>query len=266
MFKNDCIEFKSGWFDLDSDPNTLAKGFQYSGMVAKALVGEAVTRGQVLFFNLSTQKWMKANATDATELPALAYVLADAAINTYAQVLIDGYIKNTDLNYGTNAYETLVIGEPPTAADTVTIGDRVYEFVADAADLDAEADVAVVFEDEATAKTAFVAAVNADPYAEATAADFSGDNCVITAKVKGYAGNAIALAETFTHVSNIWNGGADALSNGVEGGLLYVEQTDGTLTLVASTTGTEVNQIVGHALTAERLIFRPSFSLAVVAG
>ncbi len=108
---------------------------------------------------------------------------------------------------------TLVIAEPVTADDTMTVGTTVYTFKAGAT---AAAGQIGLGANEAATKLAIVAAING-AHALVSAAAFDGDNCVLTAKTKGTAGNSIAVAETFTHASNVFNTGITHLIGGVNG-------------------------------------------------
>ena len=122
-----------------------------------------------------------------------------------AQSVTSGNIAVDITSYTTASQGTLTIGEQVTADDTMTIGDVVYTFVADGtAASDGEINVG---SDEADGKVDIVAAINgtdgintANPYV--TAADFSGDDCVLTAIIGGTAGDAIATTETFTNAAN----------------------------------------------------------------
>jgi len=114
----------------------------------------------------------------------------------------------------------LVVGDQPTAGMNLVIGTKTYTFVASGqADLDGEISVGA---DEAAAKLNIVAAINGtdevnEPHPDVSAAAFSGDNCTITALVKGAAGNAIASTDTLTGGSNGF--AAATLLLGVDGTL-----------------------------------------------
>lgn len=266
MIKTDSMQWKTGSKDIDGVLTSINPGLKYSGMVGHVLLGEAVEYGDLLF-PVSTgniREFKQADADAAATMPGACIALADGADATYIDALFFGYVKCTDWNLGTNASKALVIAEPPTAADTVTIGGRVYEFVADAADVAVATNVAVVFEDEATAKLALVAAINADRASKVTAAAFSSDDCTVTAKAKGLVGNTVVLAETFTHVSNIWTAGATALAGGVEGGAIYASTTPGAPTLTAPSANPDVVQGLGVAMTAEEIMFIPAMPGIVV--
>lgn len=102
---------------------------------------------------------------------------------------------------------TLTIAEPVTADNTMTIGTTVYTFKTGAT---AAAGQIGLGANEAATKLAIVAAINGtDTFNTAhplvSAAAFSGDACVITARVKGEVGDLIATTETFTHVSNVFD-------------------------------------------------------------
>lgn len=110
---------------------------------------------------------------------------------------------------GVAAQGTLTVDTQPTVADTFTIGATVYTFVA-VVDANVAGEVSIGA-DLPGAKLAIVAAINGtdgynvvNPYATASA--FAGNVCTLTAKVLGTAGNAVVTTETFTAVTNIFNG------------------------------------------------------------
>lgn len=115
---------------------------------------------------------------------------------------------------------TLTIAEPVVKADTFTIGDKLYTIVA-AAEAENDGDVPIG-SSEANSKLAIVASINglddiSDPNPYVTAAAFSGDDCVLTAKVKGTTGNAIPLAETFASAENEFSEEMGETEEGVDG-------------------------------------------------
>lgn len=112
---------------------------------------------------------------------------------------------------------TLTIAEPVSDGDEFTIDTTVYTLKTTPA---AAYDIAIGADEPAT-KVNIVAAINASgtPGTEyfagtlihptVSAAAFVGDDCVLTAKVAGEAGDLIVLAESgqgFTHVSNVFDG------------------------------------------------------------
>lgn len=104
---------------------------------------------------------------------------------------------------------TLTIAEPVTDTNTMTIGGVLYTFVAGATAASGQIGIGG---NEAATKLAIVAAINGTdtfnaPHPRVSAAAFAADDCVLTARVKGAAGDLIALAETFTHVDNIFDAG-----------------------------------------------------------
>lgn len=108
---------------------------------------------------------------------------------------------------GTKAAGTLTIAEQVTADDTFTIGSKTYTIKASGAAADGELNIGI---DEPATKLAIVAAINGtdginDPHPLVTAAAFASDDCVITARLPGTAGDAIATTETFTHASNVFD-------------------------------------------------------------
>jgi len=103
---------------------------------------------------------------------------------------------------------TLTMDTQPTAGDTMTVGATTYTFTTDGtADEEGEIDVGA---DLADAKTLVVAAINGTDgnntaNATVSAAAFSGDDCVLSAKTKGTAGDAIVTTETFTAETNVFD-------------------------------------------------------------
>jgi len=117
----------------------------------------------------------------------------------------------------TKASVTLTVDTQPTAGNTMTIGTKVYTFVAVGAD-DSDGKISVGA-DLAAAKVNIVAAINGTAgfdtaHPLVSAADFVTNSCVITALVGGTAGNAIAATETFTAASNVF--GSATLISGTD--------------------------------------------------
>jgi len=119
----------------------------------------------------------------------------------------------TDGVDGVASQGTLTIAEPVTDGDPFTIDTQVYNLLTTPL---AAYDVAIGANEAAT-KVNIVAAINASgtPGTEyfagtlihptVSAATFSVDTCVLTAKTTGVAGDLIATTETFTHISNVFN-------------------------------------------------------------
>lgn len=108
----------------------------------------------------------------------------------------------------TRATRVLTMDTQPTAADTITIGDKTYEWVSSGAtsgQINRGADLAA-------AKLNLVAAINGSdsiqdgPNPYVTAAAFSSNNMTVTARIPGPSGNSIATTETFTAGTNVWAG------------------------------------------------------------
>ena len=130
---------------------------------------------------------------------------------------------------------TLTIAAQATAGDTMTIGTKVYTFVANGtADADGEISVGT---DKATCQAAIKAAINGTDSvntanAFVTSATFAGDASVLTAIIKGVAGNSIATTETFTNAGNVFDavkiGTTRAGVNGTiaeRGGTCYIDNS-----------------------------------------
>lgn len=139
---------------------------------------------------------------------------------------------------------TLTVGAQPTADDTMTVGTKVYTFVANGtASSDGEIDIGT---DLAGTQSNIVDAINGDDGINTantlvSCGDFATNDAVITALVKGVAGNSIATTETFTSASNEFD--ADTLGTTVAGvngtiGIAGMKMWDGTkeYTCVADST------------------------------
>jgi len=107
----------------------------------------------------------------------------------------------------TKATVTLTVDTQPTAGETITIGTKLYTFVAVGAD-NADGKISVGA-DLAAAKVNIVTAINGGGFNQAhpqvTAAAFSTHACLITAKVGGTIGNSIASTETMVSANNEFN-------------------------------------------------------------
>ncbi len=166
------------------------------------------------------------NAVAATKTLTIAGVVLDGetfTINNPAVVGTDKYefladvaqTKTEATNIAvditasvTNAVVTLTIDTQPLATDTMTIGNKVYTFVAIAADT--EDGKISVGADLAEAQVNIVAAINGSsgfntPHPLVSAAAFVGNDVVITALVGGTLGNAIDSTQTLTAVTNIFS-------------------------------------------------------------
>lgn len=116
---------------------------------------------------------------------------------------------DVDISADTTASQgTLTIDTQITTTNTMTIGSTVYTFLTDGTESVA-GDVSIGT-DLATCQANLVAAVNGDalndPHPLVTIADFATNDAVITAISGGTAGDAIATTETFTAVTNIFDG------------------------------------------------------------
>ena len=121
---------------------------------------------------------------------------------------------------GVKAVGTLTVDTLPTAADTFTIGSKVYTLLASGANEDGEVNVGA---DLAAAKLNIVAAINGtdgwnNPHPNVSASAFATHVTTITARIPGTLGAAISMTETFTAASNIFgavSGGAFARGTAV---------------------------------------------------
>lgn len=122
----------------------------------------------------------------------------------------------------TAASKNLAASGNPSDGDTVTIGSTVYSFESGALDApykvdiggDAEASLLnLVHAINGTGTPGTNYATGTVLHPDVTAAEGTGDSIDVTAKVKGYKGNSIALAESSSNLA--WDSGATALSGGV---------------------------------------------------
>nr|MBN1228884.1 hypothetical protein [Anaerolineae bacterium] len=138
------------------------------------------------------------------------------------------------------AQGTLTLDTQPTAGDTMTLGTKVYTFVPDGtANGDGEIDRGA---DLAAAKVNIVAAINGTdeintPHPLVSAADFSSDDCVITALAGGTAGNSIPSTETFTAGTNVFD--AETLGTTTAGVDPTAGEASDALIAAINTSGTE---------------------------
>lgn len=182
---------------------------------------------------LSAVMRITADATAANRLGvAITRTAADAAIKTLTQTsavtanqdLIRQFSWGTDDNLrGNNSVAsagTLTIAEPVTDTDTFTINSQVFTVVAtmtgaaneiligaDETATKANLDEAFVTRTSATAALTNVHSVT-DAVHTATGCSFTAfaaDDLVLTALVKGLAGDSIDTTETWTHVSNVFD-------------------------------------------------------------
>lgn len=126
-----------------------------------------------------------------------------------------GRIKVDVANLRNNATGTLTFNGVPVAAETATIGTEVYEFVAVAEDIAVPTNIAVVLGTTLTADNAvtkLAEAINANSELVTATSDEEANTVVVSAIVKGTAGNAIDSTETCTNAA--W--GAAKLAGGLD--------------------------------------------------
>jgi hypothetical protein len=171
-----------------------------------AAINESGTQGVEYYHQTSAHPDVSAAAFagDDCVLTAKAMGVAGDAIDTLET--FDG---------ATNVFDAATLGTTTAGVDpdTMTIDTTVYRFAAEpeqAYDIDLGAD-------EAATKVNIVAAINASgtegveyfagtlAHPTVSAIAFATDDCVLTARSTGTAGNSIATTETFTHVSNVFD-------------------------------------------------------------
>ena len=152
---------------------------------------------------------------DLLRNPALRRVLGDVFAGDIA---IKPALEDVTPVNGIAATGTLTIDTQVTATNTMTIGDKVFTFMAiGEAVSDGQIDIGANI---AACLLATVAAINGTdgintPSEFVTAATFADDDCVLTSIVQATAGNAVATTETFTAGTNVF--AAVILGSGVDG-------------------------------------------------
>jgi len=99
---------------------------------------------------------------------------------------------------------TLTLASTPVATETVTIGTEVYEFVAPDGEVASASNFAVIMSATPTADdgvTKLAAAIVANSSLVTAVASTPNDTVVVTAKLVGTEGNAIATTETMSNGS-----------------------------------------------------------------
>lgn len=119
--------------------------------------------------------------------------------------------------YTSTSNGVLTLPTQPTAGDTMTIGTKVYTFVADGDEAE-DGDISVGT-DLASAKLAIVAAIKGldsinTAHPLVTSSAFAGNDATLTAFVGGTVGDTIPTTETFTAVGNVF--AAVTLGSGVD--------------------------------------------------
>ena len=140
-------------------------------------------------------------------------------------LISDSGTVGTAINAVNATAQTLTITTQPIVGDTMTIGAKVYTFVASGtAVADGEVSIGTSL---STAKLAIVAAINGtDTINKAhpliSASTFVVNVCTITALLAGVAGN-VAITETFDAVTNVFD--AVTLAGGIDGTIGTVGKT-----------------------------------------
>lgn len=167
---------------------------------------------------MSAQNYKKGTITTAATVnielqqgEAYGLIIGTEASNFNTQTITPKLSNGA--NTGAAAQGTLTVDTQPTAGDTFTIGSRVYTLVANDQTPKGNLDQIQLGANLAATQANIVAAINGtdtDPYAierhaDVSAAAFSANASVITARRAGTAGNTIATTETFTAGTNVFN-------------------------------------------------------------
>ena len=194
----------------DGSENEVIGGRKYTVFTYAELVEAEVGTTPAL----SAGDNLYASATGIVDItPAVGDVYIGTVLDNGSQIIINVNGMKVVTVAGVQAQGTLTIGEPVTDTDTFTIDTTVYQLL----DTPLAAYDVAIGADEAATKVNIVAAINASgtPGTEyfagtlihptVSAIAFATDDCVLSAKANGTAGNSIATTETFTHISNVFD-------------------------------------------------------------
>lgn len=218
-------------------------------------------------------------ATSMTAHPTVniaAFATDDAILTAKAYGTAGDSIATTEtFEAGTNVFDAATLGTTTAGADpdTFTIGTTVYRLMEIP---EAAFDVAIGA-DEAASKVNIVAAVNLSGtegveyfagttiHPDVSAAAFATDDCVLTAKAYGTAGDAIATTETFDDVANDFDAATlGTTTSGVDADTMTV---DGKVyTFQETLTNVDGNIAIGGSLAQAKLNLVAAFDLSGVAG
>lgn len=196
----------------DGSENEVIGGRKYTVLTFGELV-EAETSTPAL----AAGDHLYASANGIIDLtPAVGDIYIGSVLSDGSRIILNVRGRNPISTAGVQAQGTLTIAEPVTTTDQFTIGLIQYTMITTPV---AAYDIAIGA-DEAATKVNIVAAINASgtpgtEYFAGTLANplvsaiaFAGDDCVLTARLAGTAGNSIVSAETgneLTHASNIFD-------------------------------------------------------------
>lgn len=163
--------------------------------------------------------------------------------------------NQVDLSAGSAiaAEGTLTVDTQPVSGNTMTIGEKVYTFVpVGTGTADGEIEIGA---DLTGAQANIVAAINgtdgvneAHPLVEA--AEFSGNDCILTALVPGADGMSIATTETFTASTNVFDD--DALGVTTAGADATADQS--ATAFVASFNANNTEGLVAKKISANEVL------------
>lgn len=141
------------------------------------------------------------------------------------ELISDNGVVGTAVN-AVNATKILTLDTQPTIGDTMTIGTKVYTFVASGTAT--TVGKISIGTDLPTAKIAIIAAINGTdtvnaPHPLVSASAFVANVCTLTALLGGVAGNLVALTETFTAATNVF--ASVTLTGGIDGTVGTVGKT-----------------------------------------
>ena len=262
------LNFESGGVSTDSIAFELDKEVVYSGIVGTFKAGETLAIQDFVCYDNTANALKLADADAAATVPCMGFVLEAGASGEYVKVLLWGYVRSESLDFGVRATGSVTIAANVADEETVVLNGVTFQFTDDGTVTDSSY-IAVDVSGGLTKATAQPALKTAMEGHTATAANFTfsawaADAMTITASGIDIAAtaNAVTLTETMAGAGNIVSGAT--LSGATNGNKLYTSNTAGDHMVAASSTSTEINQVIGQALSMKEMLFKPdNYGLAV---
>ena len=127
MIYNDVINFDKGLVSDGFDKEQV-----WRGEVGRVLLGEAVNANDLLYPVITSlgaiKEWKQTDANVAAYMPAMALALEDGSDGQRIRVLFNGYRKDVDFNYGTQATGTITLSGTVVEGDKIILGDKLKPY------------------------------------------------------------------------------------------------------------------------------------------
>ncbi len=253
------MNFESGVVKASTDDaGILSPDIAYSGMTAYVEAGTTISILDFLAYGNTANAIVLADATDAT-LPCVAIALEAGVDGGMIKVLLWGYLKAANLDFGVHAYTAFTMSTTYVVADNehVTINGQKYEYTVDGTTTGVgtiamgSAEIGVAIYVEELALSTLIAAINAnDPLMTAVLTSTH----VVTITATGIDIAATGNAVTTTTDVTLGALTSTVMAGGTNGNKVYLSDTGGDFTLTATPT---TYQVLGQALSMHELFFKP---------